>query len=120
MTQINVVYNDTDIPKFHELKEKFTKSAQYSEDGKSVTVGQYQAYRRSFWSLRQYIGFDCFDLERKKVGLSAYFFLHSRRRELDEAVDILSGKQASMALTEDDRTQNAIRALEAKITEFNR
>ena len=99
MPKIIIDRADHEITGFVELKAWFAKNAKYSENGKTVTVGQFIAHRKSPWNLLSpVVGFDCYDLERQKVGLSSSFFVPANSYELEKAFEILSEKQALMHL----------------------
>lgn len=106
---------DYEIPRKKELIKEFTDKAVYSEDGQSVTVGHFKGTRRGVWSLRQYVGFDCHDLQRAKIGLPSAFFVHTDHRDPVQFAPYLAEKMAELTLTDEDRRRAAAAALEQRL-----
>lgn len=134
MPEITIEY---EIPRKAELAKKFAQEAQYSQDGKQVSVGRFiarkshQTFLDELNILKPDIGFKCIDTEKQKRGVRSEFFLNAehhpdyqdkffspRTDQLENVVTRLAEKEAELQLTDQDR-QDALKvALEAKIIEL--
>ena len=125
-----------DIPKKAELAAKFAEEAQYSEDGKQVTVGRFIARRNPETIIdaifvNPIIGFNCIDTEKQKTGTRCKFFIAAKRHpddqgkvflrrtdQLENVIPELAAREAELQLTNQDHQSALKAALEAKLVEL--